>query len=356
MANDLLYGFHNLKDLANERVTEVGVDVVDRAVTQAVEEYNRQMDALTTLFATQTTDYKTRFKSVTASRLQPLDNDGRARKIKPSGYYDVSLPLFEAGTAWGANYVTMQKMTVMEANRATAAMILSDRNWMRDNILGALFANASYTFADPEHGSLSVSGLANGDSVTYQIQEGASAGATDDHYYAQANAIGDGADNPFPNLYDELTEHPENMGDVVVFVASSLVDDIEALTNFKERSDDNIREGANTDVLTGNLNVATPGTVIGYVDKCWIVEWKSLPAGYMIGVSTEGERPLAMRVDPEPTLVGFNRVADRVDHPFYESQYLRRAGFGGWNRAGAIVYRIGNGTYAVPSGYSMPIT
>lgn len=360
MANQVLYGFHNLKDLFNRRVTEVGVSTVANAIVQHLAEHNRQINTFTNLFAFPTTDFKTRFRSVTSARLQPLDENGRARKIKPSGFYDVSNPLFQGGTAWGANFVTLQKMRVEDVNEAMAIMTMADARWMRDHILAALFTNASYSFPDDEHGTLTVQGMANADAVKYNIIQGSDTGATDNHYYAQAGAIADGATNPFPTIYDELTEHPENSGEVIVLVPSNLTASIEALTNFKEMSDPAIQFGANSDVLVGSLGTPTPGTVIGRVDKCWIVEWRSLPDNYMVAVTSGGDKPLAMRQDAESTLQGFFRATDigdgaSSDYPFYESQYLRRAGFGGWNRVGALVYRIGNGTYTIPTGYESPM-
>lgn len=355
MANQVLYGFHNLKDLFARRVTEVGVSVINDAVDNTMAEHNRQIDSLVGLFATRTTDHKTRFLSTAAARLQPLDNNGRARPIKPSGYYDVGFPLQMAGGAWGADFVTSKKMTVEEVNNAMSTLIMADARWMRDHILAALFTNASWSFTDDLKGSLTIQGLANNDAVTYNVLTGADAPATANHYLAQANAIGAGADDPFPTIYDTLTKRPENSGEVVVLVPTNLVATIEALAGFKEKGDPNIREGVNTAVLVGNLETQVPGRVIGYVDKCWIVEWRSLPDNYMIAVTTGGDRALAMREDVETELRGFIKVAERNDHPFYENQYIRRAGFGAWNRVGALVYRIGNGSYAIPTNYGSPM-
>jgi hypothetical protein len=54
-------------------------------------------------------------------------------------------------------------------------------------------------------------------------------------------------------------------------------------------------------------------------------------------------------------LRGFRRVAEREDFPYEEEIWFRRAGFGAWNRVGARVDRIGNGAYAVPTGYTIPM-
>lgn len=355
MPNQQLYGFHNLKDLATERVTTVGVDVVGTAIEQAFQEHNRQLDALMDFFVTRTQEWTQRFASVTAARNQPIDESGRARPIKPSGYYDVAFPLQFSGNAWGADYVTSVKMTVAEVERTTRTLLMGDARWMRDHVLAALFTNVTWTFNDPLKGSLTIQPLANNDSVTYQIISGGDVGAAAQHFLAQANTIADGADNPFPTIYDTLVQHPENSGEVVAFVPNGLTASIEALATFVPENDPNVRQGANTAVLTGTLPGTLPGTLIGYVDKVWIVEWRSLPAGYLIATTTGGDRPLAMREDPEAELRGFRQVATREDHPFYERQYIRRAGFGAWNRVGALVYRIGNGSYAIPTNYSSPM-
>jgi hypothetical protein len=354
MANQILYGFHNLKDLATQRVNTVGVEVINTAIDQAVAEHNRQIAAITNFFCQPTTAYTARFRSVTAARLQPLDEHGRARPIKPTGYYDVAFPINMGGSAWGADYVTSIKMTVQEVNNALNTMLMADARWMRDHILSALYASATYSFTDPLYGTLTIQPLANGDAVTYQVFAGGDVGATETHQIAQAAAIAD-ATNPYPNIYNELTEHPENGGEVVAFIPSNLRATTEALATFTPVADPNITVGANTDRLTGTLGASLPGVLIGYVDKVWIVEWKALPDSYIIATTTEGDRPLAMRQDPEPELQGFKQVATRDDHPFYERQYMRRAGFGAWNRVGALVCRIGNGSYAVPTNYTPPI-
>jgi hypothetical protein len=350
-----LYGFHNLNDVQNARITGSLIEAVNDAITAASDEHNRTINALTGLFAEETTDYTMRFAQGGNTRLQPLDEHGRALPVKPSGYYDTAYPIQMAGSAWGATYVTRAKMTVRDAERATAMMLDADARWMRDHILAALFADASYTFTDDLYGSLTVQGIANNDSVTYTTINGADSGATDDHTLAQAAAIAD-ATNPFPTIYDELDEHPENSGPYIAFIGNGLRATTEALATFHESPDANLQRGANDDVLVGDLGIDVPGRVLGYEESgMWVVEWRGMPANYIIGVAAGGAKPLRMRQDMEAELQGFKRVAQRDDHPFYESQWMRRAGFGAWNRVGAVAYRVSNGTYAVPTGYSLPM-
>lgn len=355
MANQVAYGFLKMQDLFDQRVDEVGIGVVNEAVDATLAEHNRQMAALMGLFATPTTEYKLRYRTMVAGRLQPLDEQGRARPVRPGGQYDVAFPILSAGTAWGSTYKASKKMTVGEANDIISALTLGDRRWMRDQMLSALFSNAGWTFSDEDHGDLVVKGLASGDTDTYLVATGADAGATDTHYLAQAGAIADATD-PFPAIYTELMEHTENTGDVVALIPSGVKTAVEGLSGFYPVSDANLRMGLAATTVAGNLGVATPGQVIGYHEaRVWIVEWRHLPANYIIAVATGGPRPLMMRQEPEASLQGFNRVAERNDHPYYESQYLRFAGFGANNRVGAVIQRVSNGAYAAPTGYVAPI-
>lgn len=355
MANQILYGFMALKDVFAERVEDVGVQVVNAAIDATVAEHNQQMANLTALFVQPTQQYKVRYKTPGAASLQPLDENGRARPVKTAGYYDIAFPLQMAGIAWGQNYIASQKMTVEDANNTMATLITADRRWMRDRILAALFTNTNYTFSDPEHGDLTIKPLANGDTDTYLIQAGTDMGTTDTHYLAQAGAIADASD-PFEAIYSDLTEHPENSGDVVVFVPTTNKAAVEALSAFYPVADPNLRMGAAATVVAGTLNVQMPGTLFGYHESgVWLAEWKGLPSNYLVGTMTDGPRPIAMREEPQASLRGYRRVADRVDYPFFESQYLRIAGFGVQNRVGALVYRVGNGAYAIPTNYTAPL-
>lgn len=357
MANQVLYGFYNRRDLLDQRVTDSNIPEFNTAIDATLAEHERQLRSMISLFAEPTTMYKERYRNASQTRNQPLDENGKALPIKAAGYIDVAYPLHISGNAWGANYITRAKMKGSEVQAIVNTLMIGDARWMRDHLLAALFADDGWTFSDPAYGNLTVEGLANGDSVTYQIQSGADSSATDTHILAQANAIDD-SNNPFDNIYEELMEHPENGGEVVAIIPTNLKASVEALTAYKPLKDPNIQVGQDTDVLTGTLGVAVPGQVIGYVNKVWIVEWKAMPSSYIIAACTDGDRALAMREEPEPELQGFKRVTDGTspaDHPFYESQYLRIAGFGGRNRVGAVVYRVGNGSYAVPTNYGSPM-
>lgn len=350
MPNTTLYGFHEIADLTAP-ASVVGERVLTTAVDTAIDYHNQLTNSLLELFAARTTLHQTRYKAVSATSLQGLDENGRALPVKGGESYTVALPLEMAGTAYGVNYITQQKQTAADVQEHVRTMLLADAVWVRTKLLQALFTNAPYVYNDPLYGNLTVYGLASGDGIKYANVNGGN--ATDNHYFAQSAAISDSA-NPFPAWAQALREHPENAGEVIFFVSSSVATQVRTLTTYYPRRDSNILVGANQTQLANNVIDETRymGRYIGYIENAGhVFEWSNLPAGYGIGVMTNSTPALGMREDETPSLQGFKRVAQRDDYPYYESQYLRIAGFGGWNRIGALAFQVGSASYTVPAGY-----
>jgi len=351
--NTLAYGFVQYASLAAERVTTVGVQRIWDAIEASTQEHTRQLNALLASFVERTTLYKERFMLPGSGTLQALDENGNPRPVSPSGYYDVAYPIQGGGTAWGDNRVTRALLTVGEANRNTLDALRKDVDWMRRHILAAVFDNVQWTFADPEWGDLAIEGLANGDTVTYLRVGGAS--SVDTHQLAQAASIDD-SNNPFGTIYDELMEHPSNDGPVVVYVPTNLTSSIEALSAFIEVGDPDLRYGVSTDQIGAAFDRGFGDEVLGKVNKCWIVEWRALPDSYMIAHAQGAGPVIRMREYDDPALQGFFTEAWDSDGNHKGTRMIRYAGFGCVNRVAAVVQRIGNGSYAIPSGYDAPLS
>jgi hypothetical protein len=266
----------------------------------------------------------------------------------------VALPIQGGGTAWGDNRVTRAKMTVADANDFTWMVMTEDMDWMARHVLAAIFTNITWTYTDDndEIGDLTIQPLANNDSVVYTRKGGQS--STDNHFLAQANAISD-TDNPFPTIKNELMEHPSNSGDVVSYVPTNEVDDIKGLTNFIPVEDVDVRPGIGSDTLSRIIDQGVGDEVLGKVDGVWAVEWKRLPDSYIVSVVTGADPVVGMREHPETELQGLFPEFQNVDGNRQLYKFIRYAGFGVLNRVGACVMRIGNGTYAIPSGYTAPL-
>lgn len=349
MPNTLAYGFVGLERLASERVVTVGVDRIFSAITESAAEHNRQIDAMLSNLVARTTLHQEMFMLPGAGTMQPLDDKGNPKVVEEYGHYTVAYPIQGAGTAWGDNRVSRALMTVEEANRHTVENIKRDADWMIRHILASVFNNTAWVFTDKEFGALTVQPLANADAVTYVRVGGAA--AVDTHYLFQAAAIAD-ATNPFPTIYDELMEHPSNSGPVVVFVATSLKTSIQALTNFIPASDPDITLGVASDRLGSLIERGYGEEVLGKVDKCWIVEWRRLPAGYMFAQAMGAGPIVKMREYPVAALQGLFTENHSPDGNHAEYRMIRYAGFGVANRIGALCMQIGAGAYAIPAAYA----
>ena len=356
MANTLAYGFVGLEHLFAEKLENVNVDVVNTAIQQTTEEYNRQIAAMNGEIFAPTEQYKVRFSQPGSGTLQPLDEWGNPLPVREAGYYDVAFPIQGGGTNWGTNRVTRALMTVGDVNRYMLETLRRDADWMRRHAFAALLDNTTWSFDDPQHGTLTIQPLANGDSVTYVKKSGIS--ATDTHHLAQAAAIAD-ATNPFDDIYDDLMEHPINMGgQVVCYIPTNVKAAVEGLTGFVEVKDPDIMYGNASDTLNGMIDRGLGDEVLGKVNHCWIVEAGALPNNYVVGtVRGGGAPPLWMREYPAASLKGLFRENHSPDGNLQENRFIRYAGFGAYNRVGAMVYFVsaGDTTYDIPTGYTNPL-
>lgn len=351
MTKQVAPGFVDLIELADDLVTEVGVEVVYEAVETSARLYQEASDAMLDNLAERTTEYKENIKIAAAAMLQPLHGDrDRPKPVGALYSFDQGYPIYSAGHAWGGGRVTRAKMTIAQANQFTLQGLTADSNWLIAHILHAIFYDNSFTYADEKHGSVTVVPFANGDSQEYVFYNGDT--DTDTHYLAQVDAIDD-THNPFPTIYDELTEHPENDGEVVVYVPTNLKSSITGLGDFVPNQHPALIPGSATDTLDFLPSFPFGERVLGLVDDCWIVEWKRLPSNYMVAMTLGAEPPLAWREHPEVVLQGLIVEQYTDGGVNLENGLVRFAGFSPKRRTGVVVYRIGNAAYAPPSGYDV---
>ena len=356
MANTVAYGFTGLTHLFGERVTTVGIETIRQAYIDTLGEYNRTLDGMLASLVERTTTVKERFYLPGDGSLQPLDEWGVPLPTRVGGYYDVAYPIQGGGDSWGGNRVSTALMTTEEANRFTIEVMRKDADWMRRHIMAALLDKDAWTYEDDLHGSLTIQPLANGDTVTYLRRGGTS--STDNHYLAQAAAIDD-SNNPFDDIYDELSEHPANSGPYVAYVSTSLKSSIEGLAVLHEVRDPDIVPGTSSDYypLTDEFDSLRGfgDAVIGKANNMLIVEWKSLPAGYMICQARGAGSVLRQREYPDGRLQGLFPEFHSPDGARMENRAIRYAGFGVRNRVAALAYYVGGASYVTPTAFDAPL-
>lgn len=275
--------------------------------------------------------------------------------------YTVAWPIQKAGLALGQTYEQRVKMDIAQFAGIVDAVGDADLTWLQQHALAALFYNGSGWFHDdPDDpaGELTILGLANGDSQQY-FKAGASGFlATDTHYNAQTTDLLTASD-PITTDRDDLMEHPQNTGDVILIGSASDRAKYTALASFYQAPNPNLTVGSGVTQFTGSAATASLGQFIGYhLSDVYIYLWRGMPANYYVMFPTGGTKPLRQREHPEATLRGFGPEADREDYPYFETDYVRRAGFGGWNRVGAVVRNFNSAagpTYNIPTNYGSPL-
>jgi hypothetical protein len=357
-----IFGALGIADSERVMVNTLGQRVVFDAINQVLGDHNADVQAALNVFVAETTsDYKLRYMLPGSGRLQKTGDQSQPAAVKGNGSWDVALPLEEWGAGIAYNRVAYAYMTVQELNRHIDTVTQQDRNTIRFELLKALMNEDADTWIDPLYGSLTIQPLANGDSVVYPAVLGSETEATDGHYLETAYlaaAISD-TNNPYVTIADELEEHFGSVtggSNIVTFINNDAVAKTRALTDFVAVAEMGIQAGSGT-AQAVNLPGALPGRVLGRLSGSgvWVVEWRWIPATYMLAIHLDAPKPLLMRVDPASTGLagGLQLVATNELFPFTESFYSHRFGFGVGNRLNGVALELGNGAnYATPTAYA----
>jgi len=352
---NLAPGFFDLAYRDSQLITDVGWNVIYEAVMLSAQLYDEALTEQLAAFASAIDPTKPQFKfrlPVTVE-MQPLEGEDDS-PVPVRGYdeYDIAFPLLDVGLAWGNNRKSRAKATVRDASEFTLHTLQADSRWQRRQMQTALFYPDNYPFDDDEFGLLTIKPLANGDADQYHFKDGST--ATDNHYGAQAEAI-DGTHYPFDAIADDLTEHPDNGGDIAVYVPKGLVASIRALSDFVPYIENRrLQVGGNTDIITDFPAIPFGDRRLGYLEDAdvYVARWDVMPAGYLLAMPTETSRSLlGYREEPEASLQGLRPETHEVDGNHIVQRLLRTRGFAVQNRTAAVVWRVGNATYAAPAGF-----
>ena len=354
-----IFGHLNISDSDRVFNSTAGQQAIYEAATNYVNQINNDLEqAMSVFIERSTSDYKLRYKLPGGGRLQRRGSDGRFGATKASGQWDVALPLEDFGAQIAGNDVDMAYMTVAELERHINTVVSQNVNTVRFEILKALFNDTQRTFIDPLVGSLDVEPLANGDAVVYPPVLGSESEATDDHYLESGYTVANMSDtnNPFVTIRNEIEEHfgtETGNSNIAVFIGNDSRAKSEALTDFTEVEDRFVRPGQDQAIPTG-LPAGLPGTVLGRCSGVWVVEWRWMPATYMLGVHLDQPKPLIRRIDPADTGLGdgLQLVARDMEFPFEASFWRHRFGLGAGNRLNGVVMEVAaGGSYSIPTAY-----
>ena len=365
MAPTTIFGALGIQDtdyVLTGTTDQSGQRVIYDEVVRFIEREQAALDLVTSIFVSQDTeDFKFIYKQPTGGELQEMGfaPQGRPGAVKAFGEWEVAFPLYDYGVQLASDWVTDAYMTAKELDIQIQSIRNRNVNTTRRLLFQALMRSTANTFSDPKRGALSIQGLANGDAVVYSPVIGATTGATENHLLASGYTAANISDtnDPITTIVNELEEHfgtpTAGTSDIVVFINNAQNAKISALTKFVETPLVDVRVGAQTAVPT-NLPTGLPGRVIGrHGAGAWIVEWRSWPADYIMGIHRGEEPPLVRRVDPAGTGLprGLTLISEDMLHPFRHSVWHNRFGFGAANRLNGVIVKLTTGSYDVPAAY-----
>jgi hypothetical protein len=217
----------------------------------------------------------------------------------------------------------------------------------------------NWTFASTEENfpAIPVKALANGDTITYTVR-GETAPETADHYVAQAGDIA--TTDPFPNIAETLRKYSSTSpnGRIIAFVGGATnVSQIKALDGFYRVDRTGfVSWGDNVSLVDPSADtfIGMGDEVLGeHEDGVLVIRWRRLPDDYIIAFNLDAPPPVGIREDSVESLRGLFRI-DAVENSGNTllSRFRRKIGFAPVNRTSAMVVRVGNGTYAAPTGYT----
>lgn len=358
----LVYGLHDLESLKEERIEEIGIVEINDRIDEWNRELNRTYDAIFGQFTQRNPRWNTnpisKYNLPSARKMQPVDEHGVAKPAKETGSYQIGLPMFRREAAFGFSYEALRKVTVEELSREMESVERADIQSSIELFLFALFYGAAWTQVSTEDNipDIPVLPLADGDTVTYAVR-GEKTPQTADHILAQAGDIA--TTDPFPTIKQTLSQYSSSSPNarIVAFMGGT--------TNIAQtKALDGFFRVDRTKFTTWGDNVSlvdpSADTFIGMGDEVLgeheegvlVVSWKTIPDNYIVAFNLDAPQAVGMREDPVESLQGLFRI-DAVENSGNTllSRFRRKVGFGVVNRTGALVLRVGNGTYAAPSDY-----
>lgn len=335
-----------------------GQEVVYEVADENTRMHNEDMGLMMSTFVSETTEiFKTKYKLPTGGRMQRRGRQSAPGVSKQLGEWDVAFKLEDFMEGFAGNHIDLAYTSAKQLELHMTSAFNSNRNTLRFEVLKQLFNNNQVTFSDEERGDLIIEPLANQDGTVYPPVLGSETEAEDNHYlgsgYSAANIDDD--NNPLDTLEDELIEHfGDNTGgnNIVVFHNQAQTSQLEALEDYNAVQNLFVRSGDNVDIPIGLPTV--PGVIKGRTSTVWAVEWRWMPANYLLAVHLEAEAPLKMRVDPALTQIprGLAMIFEDERFPFKHMYWQHRYGFGVANRLnGAVMFLDASGSYTIPTIY-----
>lgn len=355
-----IFGALGLQDTDYAYINTLGQSVVYEATEQLLGDHNADLEAALAVFVEGSTwDHVQRYKLPGSGELDRVGRLSRTAAAKAANSWDTAFPLEEFGRTIAGDRVSLAYMNLQQYQLHLDTVMIQDRNTVRKEMLRAIFNPTTRPFQDENWGVLNIQPLANGDGTMYPPRLGSIDDTGENNYLAFAPATITDVNNPIPTLVNQLEQHfgaPTGGSMIVVFCNNAQTAQLQSLSNFDPVPNRFVEYGENVSLVPEDkFPAGMPGRTLGESDSALLVEWRWIPANYLVAIHLEAPQPLKRRIDPPATGlgVGLQLVAQDIEHPFRSAEWSHRFGFGVGNRLNGVVMQLGQaGAYAAPAIYN----
>lgn len=339
-----------------QTVADFGEDNAYDQLQAMLDGHNRILNDLYSDLVDRTTDKQRRYGTTDSVDMVKTDEWGRpdAQKAAPGAVAGFPLDSYQFTHQMTRKY--MQTASVAEMFGQVVAAMDSDVRNVTKVVKQALYRPTNYTFDDyltnrQTSIPLNVRALLNADGLGIPAGPNGETfnGGTHTHYLVAATP-GSPIAADYVNLLETVLEHYAT-GQAIIAINRAQEASIRAMANF-------------TPILNANLFASDNSTRFGGVGtldgvqlydreigqfngaQVWVKPW--VVAGYPVAYIRNQPKVLCMR-SRNAVSGNFVLVADDERYPLRAKGFEREFGVGVWNRTGAAVLDIQNGTYTEPT-------
>jgi hypothetical protein len=358
-------GTNQAADVITETLDGADLNAMWREFQTTVNIWNRDRNALVNVLTFGVTNPVERVRYPVEEDFEEATEFGEPKGIRLGPSFNMGYDFKWYDLAIRYTWLFLAESTQAQLRALNNSALEADNRLMFTKILRAIFNNVNRSATINEQ-AVNVYPFYNNDGTTPPSYHGNTFASSHNHYLVSGGATVDSGD--LDALETHLTEHGYNINSGYKLVLMVNRAQGTVIRQFRVSDGDkydfipSAGYGGGVILQQGQIIARPTGGVSGLLEigtyGPWIiVEDDYVPAGYMLGIATGGERnltnPVGIREHENANLRGLQLVKGREpDYPLIDSFYRHGFGTGIRHRGGGVVMQVkASGTYDIPAAY-----
>lgn len=305
---------------------------------------------------------------ITGDSFEKASEFGEPKGIRGGDYFSIGYSFDWYDLAVRYTWQFLAESTSAQVEALNNMALEADNRLIFERIMRTVFDNVNRT-ATIRGQAVNVYPFYNNDGTVPPSYKNNTFAGTEDHYLVSGGATVDSGDLDDMEAKLTLKGYGKKQGGTLILMVNRA--QIATMRSFR------VATGASYDFIpavgqppfllptnTGGIQGGQPANtlrgmdVVGSYGNWTIIEEDYIPAGYMFGFSTGGEKqatnPVGFREHQNAGLRGLRLVKGRDgDYPLIDSFYNRGFGTGVRHRGAGVVMQVkASGSYVIPTGYA----